>query len=128
MRRLLKGRRERSVPLKEFLEGPSKTSLEVGEIIHSITFSRLSGAWGAAFQFPTADSESLGTGKYALGPSVDYEYESGKWFAGFIALNLWSVAGDSEAIRERCVHPSGRTTPFPRSETERSVSIGFREM
>lgn len=52
-------------------------------------------AWGLAFQFPTADSESLGSGKYALGPTVDYEYESGKWFAGAIALQLWSVAGDS---------------------------------
>ena len=52
-------------------------------------------AWGAAFQFPTADDTSLGSGKYSLGPSVDFEYESGKWLAGFIALNLWSVAGDS---------------------------------
>jgi len=41
---------ERSVPLKEFLVGPGKTSLEAGELIHSIIFSRLSGAWGAAFQ------------------------------------------------------------------------------
>jgi len=49
-------------------------------------------AWGAAFQFPTADADSLGSGKFSLGPAVDYEYESGKWFAGFIALNLWSVA------------------------------------
>ena len=41
---------ERSVPLKEFLVGPGKTSLEAGELIHSITFSRLSEAWGVAFQ------------------------------------------------------------------------------
>jgi len=41
---------ERSVLLKEFLVGPGKTGLEAGELIHSITFSRLSGAWGAAFQ------------------------------------------------------------------------------
>jgi carbon-monoxide dehydrogenase medium subunit len=41
---------ERSVPLKEFLVGPGKTGLEAGELIHSVTFSRLSGAWGAAFQ------------------------------------------------------------------------------
>ena len=41
---------ERSVSLKEFLVGPGKTGLEAGELIHSITFSRLSGAWGAAFQ------------------------------------------------------------------------------
>ncbi len=52
-------------------------------------------AWGAAFMFPTASNDSLGSGKYALGPSVDYEYEHGRWFAGFIALQQWSVAGDS---------------------------------
>jgi carbon-monoxide dehydrogenase medium subunit len=41
---------ERSIPLEELLVGPGETSLETGELIHSITFSRLSGAWGAAFQ------------------------------------------------------------------------------
>ena len=41
---------ERSVLLKKFLVGPGKTGLEAGELIQSITFSRLSGAWGAAFQ------------------------------------------------------------------------------
>lgn len=53
-------------------------------------------AWGAAFQFPTATTETLGSGKWSLGPSVDYEYGRGKFFGGFIALNLWSVAGDSD--------------------------------
>ena len=53
-------------------------------------------AWGAAFQFPTATTETLGSGKWSAGPSVDYEYESGKLFAGFIAMNLWSFAGDSD--------------------------------
>ena len=47
---LLRKGGERSVPLEEFLVGPGETSLESGELIHSITFSRLSGAWGAAFQ------------------------------------------------------------------------------
>ncbi len=28
---------------------------------------------GFAMQFPTADDDSLGTGKYAMGPSFDYE-------------------------------------------------------
>lgn len=53
-------------------------------------------AWGAAFQFPTATTETLGSGKWSAGPSVDYEYESGRLFAGFIAMNLWSFAGDSD--------------------------------
>src|SRR3990172_5235000 len=48
--RLLRKDRERMLPLREFLVGPGKTKLEPGELIHSVVFSRLSGAWGAAFQ------------------------------------------------------------------------------
>jgi hypothetical protein len=53
-------------------------------------------AWGGAVQLPTASSDSLGSGKWSVGPSFDYEYEAGRWFAGAIVLNLWSVAGDSD--------------------------------
>ena len=52
-------------------------------------------AWGAAIQLPTATTETLGSGKWSAGPSFDYEYESGKLFAGVIGLQLWSFAGDS---------------------------------
>lgn len=48
--RLLRKDGERAMPLQEFLVGPGKTRLASGELIHSVTFSRLSGAWGAAFQ------------------------------------------------------------------------------
>lgn len=51
---------------------------------------------GMAFQFPTADSDTLGSGKWSLGPSIDYEYESGRLFAGAIALQVWSVGGDPD--------------------------------
>ena len=51
---------------------------------------------GFAAQFPTASDDTLGSGKWSLGPSFDYEYESGRWFAGAIALQLWSVAGDDD--------------------------------
>jgi len=51
---------------------------------------------GIAFQFPTATSPVLGSEKWSLGPSFDYEYESGRWFAGAIALQIWSVAGASD--------------------------------
>lgn len=49
---------------------------------------------GIGGQFPTADDASLGTGKWALGPSIDYEYESEHLFIGAIAMQLWSFAGD----------------------------------
>ena len=51
---------------------------------------------GVAAQFPTASDDTLGSGKWSLGPSFDYEYESGRWFAGAIALQVWSVAGDED--------------------------------
>ena len=51
---------------------------------------------GFAAQFPTASDDTLGSGKWSLGPSFDYEYESGRWFAGAIALQVWSVAGDDD--------------------------------
>jgi len=51
---------------------------------------------GLAMQFPTASSITLGSGKWSIGPSVDYEYEDGNLFAGAIALQVWSFAGDRE--------------------------------
>jgi hypothetical protein len=51
-------------------------------------------AWGLAAQLPTATTDALGTGKWSAGPSFDYEYESGRLFAGVIVLQLWSFAGD----------------------------------
>jgi hypothetical protein len=51
---------------------------------------------GIGFQFPTAADASLGSGKWLIGPSFDYEYEHGRLLAGAIAMNLWSFAGQSD--------------------------------
>jgi len=51
---------------------------------------------GVAAQFPTASADTLGSGKWSIGPSFDYEYESGRLFAGAIALQVWSFAGDAD--------------------------------
>ncbi len=53
-------------------------------------------AYGAAFQFPTASSEVLGSGKWSAGPAVEYEYHKGRFYAAFVALQLWSFAGDAD--------------------------------
>ncbi len=53
-------------------------------------------AWGPAFQLPTASSDSIGSGKWAAGPTFDYEYDKGNWFAGIIVIQLWSFAGDAD--------------------------------
>ncbi len=47
--RLVRKDGERMMPLKDFFIAPGKTKLESGEVIHSVAFRRLSGAWGAAF-------------------------------------------------------------------------------
>ena len=48
--RLLAKDGERILPLADFFSGPGKTQLKSTEIIHSILFKPLDGAWGAAFQ------------------------------------------------------------------------------
>lgn len=58
--------------------------------------SALELGYGAAFQFPTASDDSLGSGKWAAGPSIDIEYEKGNLFLGTIMMNLWSFAGDDD--------------------------------
>ncbi|MBC8505505.1 MAG: xanthine dehydrogenase family protein subunit M [Anaerolineales bacterium] len=41
---------QRAVPITEFFTGPGSTMLGSGEYIHHISFPRLKGAWGSAFQ------------------------------------------------------------------------------
>ncbi len=51
---------------------------------------------GVAVQLPTAEAKALGSGKWSIGPAVEYEYSSGKFYAAFVALNVFSVAGDKD--------------------------------
>ncbi len=52
--------------------------------------------WGVGpiFQFPTASSERLGTGRWSAGPTAALVYEQGPWFAGILSYQLMSFAGD----------------------------------
>lgn len=88
-------------PGNEFPESEDATG--ISDLLTGFWFSKTTAhhgkhhfAPGIAAQFPTATDPSLGSGKWSLGPSVDYEYESGQLFAGAIALQLWSVAGASD--------------------------------
>ncbi len=49
---------------------------------------------GFATQIPTATDKSLGSGKFSIGPSFDYEYENGRWFAGAIAPFKYGLLQD----------------------------------
>lgn len=51
--------------------------------------------YGFSAQFPTGSDDTLSSGKYSLGPAVEYEYHNGGFSAAFVVLQLWSVAGDS---------------------------------
>ncbi len=51
---------------------------------------------GPILQFPTATDDTLGTGKWAAGPSVVLLTMPGSWVLGFLASNIWSYAGDSK--------------------------------
>ena len=51
--------------------------------------------FGFATQLPTGSGETLSSGKYSLGPAIDYEYHNDRFFMAIVALQLWSVGGDS---------------------------------
>ena len=51
--------------------------------------------WGAGpiFQFPTASSSELGTGRWSAGPTAALVYTKGPWFGGILTYHLMSFAG-----------------------------------
>lgn len=51
---------------------------------------------GPVFLLPTATANSLGTGKWGIGPTAVVVYTSAPWVIGALANNIWSVAGDSD--------------------------------
>jgi len=49
---------------------------------------------GAAFLIPTATNDLLGTKKFGVGPTVILLRQANGWTTGFLANQIWSVAGD----------------------------------
>jgi hypothetical protein len=49
---------------------------------------------GPIFEFPTATSKQLGTGKWAIGPNGALVYSNGPWFNEILAYHLISFAGE----------------------------------
>jgi len=54
--------------------------------------------WGVGpiFQFPTASSSELGTGRWSAGPTAALVYSNGPWFNGILTYQLMSFAGNSD--------------------------------
>ncbi|MGV6490426.1 hypothetical protein ACTUVK_001330 [Stenotrophomonas rhizophila] len=52
--------------------------------------------FGAAALLDTASHDSLGTGKYSLGPAFILVHKTRTWTLGALANHVWSVAGDDD--------------------------------
>ncbi len=54
--------------------------------------------WGVGpiFQFPTASSSGLGTGRWSAGPTGALVYSEGPWFISILANQLMSFAGNHD--------------------------------
>ena len=75
----------------------------INDLLSAFLFSKKGGhdsphhfGFGFATQLPTGSGETLSSGKYSLGPAIDYEYHKDRFFMAIVALQLWSVAGDSD--------------------------------
>jgi hypothetical protein len=75
----------------------------INDLLTAFLFSKKGGhhgphhfGWGFSAQFPTGSGETLSSGKWSLGPAVEYEYIGGRLFVAIVALQLWSVAGDED--------------------------------
>ena len=97
----------RIIPGKTTNPEPEQGALEdatgITDLLAGFWFSKKKehhGAWevgyGLGLQLPTASDDSLGTGKWSAGPSIDIEYKNGNFFAGTIIIQLWSFAGESD--------------------------------
>lgn len=65
--------------------------------------------WGAGpiFQFPTASSSELGSGRWSAGPTAALVYTEGPWFDAILAYHLMSFAGNRErgSVNQTYIEP-----------------------
>ncbi|HMU62918.1 MAG TPA: hypothetical protein PKA66_14130, partial [Gemmatimonadales bacterium] len=63
--------------------------------------------FGPIFSFPTATNAAVSTGQYAMGPTLVVLKIGKKWVYGFVANQLWHIAGseDTQAINSFFVQP-----------------------
>ncbi len=80
--------------------GASTSESGLGDAVVTAFLSPSKGGitWGVgpAFLIPTATDDALGSGKFAIGPSVVALKQSGGWTIGGLANHLVSVAGSED--------------------------------
>jgi hypothetical protein len=73
------------------------------------------GRWldGVTIRIPSAQNDSLGSGKYSVGPAFGYETQHGPWTLGFFQQDFFSVIG-----------PASRS-PVAQSKIEPTVTLAL---
>ena len=65
--------------------------------------------WGVGpiFQFPTASSSELGTGRWSAGPTAALVYSEGPWLNAILTYQLMSFAGNRErgSVNQTYIEP-----------------------
>jgi hypothetical protein len=86
------------------------------------------GRWlgGATIRIPSAQNDSLGSGKYSIGPALGYETRQGAWTLGFFNQNFFSVIGPSSrsAVGQTKIEPTAAYT-LPRGWSIGTSTMGF---
>lgn len=85
-----------------------------------------SGRWlkGVTIRVPTAQNDSLGTGKYSLGPAAGYLTKRGSWTIGFFEQNFFSVIGP----KSRPPVGQSKIAPIASYALPRGWSVGLSTM
>ena len=61
-----------------------------------LIFGEMTWGIGPVISIPTSTEEMLGTDKISIGPVFAIARKPGDWVFGWLAQNLWSVAGDED--------------------------------
>ena len=65
--------------------------------------------WGVGpiFDFPTASSSELGSGRWSVGPTAALVYTEGPWFGAILAYHLMSFAGNRKrgSVNQTYIEP-----------------------
>ena len=59
-------------------------------------FLKAIGGIGPSFLFNSATDDRLGTGKWAIGPTLALIFKPDPWVTGLLVTNFWSFAGDDQ--------------------------------
>jgi hypothetical protein len=86
------------------------------------------GRWleGATIRVPSAQNDSLGSGKYSIGPAIGYETRQGAWTLGFFNQDFFSVIGPKSrsAVGQTKIEPTV-TYALPRGWSIGTSTMSF---